>query len=454
MTDPRGRGEVAASTVAGPRAEAGSLWSDGLLAGIDPVALAGTYGTPLYVYDLALVAARIAALRGALPPSCDVAYAVKANPSLAVITTIAQAGVGCDVSSLGELEAVRRAGVEMRRVVVTGPGKRDELLEAAVALGAQTVVVESPGELERLERASARAGRVTSVLFRLPAHEGQTFGMAWDDAVRSGRRAAASSWLDPLGVHAFGVSAERDHRVLLDHVSRTVERGRRLAAEAGFALRLVDVGGGFGIPYAEGEPPLDLQALGEGLAALHAEWGAGAASGLRVLFEPGRFLVGPAGAYVARVVDVKRLDGRIVATVDGGINHLLAPALVGRRNRLRLVAPGGAAERPFVAATIVGPLCTGLDVLARPDAFPEPRPGDLLVALDAGAYGFTQSMPWFLSQLGAAEVAVLDGRAWLARPRLDSSAVLDVQAARAVVPSTRTPSAVLDAPGTVQPAGK
>ncbi len=416
------------------------LWRAGELAGLDPRALAAAHGTPLYVYDLDLVAARVRALRDALPAGCDVAYAVKANPSLAVVATIAAEGADVDVSSIGELEAARRAGVPGGRTVVTGPGKVDALLDAAVARGVRAVVVESPGELRRLERAAERAGTRCAVLLRLPAHEGQSFGMAWEDAVESGRRAAASPWLEPLGVHAFGVSAELDARVLLDHVERTGEAARRLAAAAGFPLRLVDAGGGLGIPYADDATPLDLGALGEGLANLLRRWQADAAlRDVRLLLEPGRFMVGPAGAYVARVVDVKRLHGRHVATLDGGINHLLAPALVGRTHRLRLVAnPAGrpaagrtaerlADARPLVPVDIVGPLCTGLDVLARPDAFPEPRPGDLVVTLDVGAYGFTQSMPWFLSHPGPAEVAVRAGRSRLIRPRLDPGAVLDAQ---------------------------
>ncbi len=437
------------TSAAGP---APGIWRDGLVAGLDPSVLAATYGTPLYVYDLDMVEERGRRLRSALPARFDVAYAAKANPSLAVIAAAIASGSGVDVASSGELEAALRAGASARTIVVTGPGKSDGLLARATAIGVRAIVVESPGELERVERAAEAAGVVAGVLFRLPAHAGQTFGMSWEDAVDCARRARASSRLEPLGVHAFGVSVERDAGILVAHIERTVEAGRRLAGAAGFPLRLVDAGGGLGVPYAEGDGELDLRTFGRLLAGLDEAWGSDPSTrAMGVILEPGRFLAAPAGAYIARVVDVKGLHGRHVAVLDGGINHLLAPALVGRHHRLRLAgiaapgldgiaAPGTAGGAPghpagiappdgraLVPTDLVGPLCTSLDVLDHLDAFPETRPGDLVVALDVGAYGFTQSMPWFLSHEGPAEVGVSGGRAHLLRARLDPGAMVDAQ---------------------------
>jgi diaminopimelate decarboxylase len=419
-------------------------WGAGQVAGLDLAGLAATFGTPLYVYDLDLAAARAGLLRAAVPARFDVAYAAKANPSLAMIAAVTGAGTGVDVASEGELGAALRAGADPAGVVVTGPGKSEALLRAAATAGVRAVVVESLAELRRLERVAGAVGAVTGVLIRLPADDGQTFGMSGEDALEAARLAEHSPWLQPLGVHAFGISAECDHEVLAVHVERTVDAGRRLAAEAGFPLRLVDVGGGLGIPYTDGDAPLDLDVFGRRLAQLDAAWAADpATSAMRVLLEPGRFIAGPAGVYLARVVDVKRLHGRYVAVLDGGINHLLAPALVGRRYRLRLLGSPGATERAQVPADLVGPLCTGLDVLGRPDAFPEPRPDDLILVLDAGAYGFTQSMPWFLSHPGPAEVGVSSGRAHLLRPRLDPAGVLDAQVLpdRQPDPAVRAPVA-------------
>jgi diaminopimelate decarboxylase len=185
-------------------------------------------------------------------------------------------------------------------------------------------------------------------------------------------------------------------------------------------LRLVDAGGGLGIPYEAHEESLDLVGLGRRLAILAASLGADPATAeTRVLLEPGRFLVGPAGAYLARVVDRKSLDGRHVVILDGGIHHLLRPALVGQEHRVRRI--GGPTRSPggFMPVTIAGPLCSGLDVLATETVLQPPDVGDLVAVLDVGAYGFTESMPFFLSHPIPAEVALRGGEVSLLRPRVE-----------------------------------
>jgi diaminopimelate decarboxylase len=229
-----------------------------------------------------------------------------------------------------------------------------------------------------------------------------------------------------IGVHAFGASNVRDAEQLAAHVSELVGIGRRVAAETGIRLRLVDAGGGLGIPYSDGERPLDLARFGRRLGEMRARWDADEVlAGMEILLEPGRFLVGPAGAYVARVVDVKGPDSAPVAILDGGINHLLRPALVGSEHRLAVLATD--AVRALVRTTVAGPLCTGIDVFTTEAMLPRPRVGDLVAALDAGAYGFTESMPFFLSHPTPAEVAVYNGRAQLIRPRITPAELLDRQ---------------------------
>jgi len=424
----RGRASGAASAAGTPPARA-NAWERGALGGIDPREIAASFGTPCYVYDLDVVAARAARLRAALPPRFDLAYAVKANPSLAVVARLASLGLGADVASAGELEAAYAAGVAAREVVATGPGKSDAFLRAAVASGVRAVTVESSGELRRLERAAESLGMRVAVLLRLRAsavagvrpRRGEVeFGMTRRQAASAARMAVASARLDPVGVHVFHPGAVHDAATIADRARRAVEAGLDLAGRTGFQLRLVDVGGGLGIPYRDVAAPLDLDTLGALLARLDLDCRRdGRLEDVRLLLEPGRFLVGPAGAYLARVVDVVRSGPRVVATLDGGVHHLVAPALVGRRFRVRLcdADPRDGAARRTARVTFRGPLCTPLDVLAREDAFPEPRPGDVVAFLDAGAYGFTESMPWFLSHDGPAEVAASGGRAELARPR-------------------------------------
>ena len=406
------------------------LVSAGCVAGIDAEALATRYGTPLFVYDLDAVSARVDALRSALPASFDLAFAVKANPLLAVLQHLEGMGVGADVASGGELRHVLRAGFDPSRVVLTGPGTRDEELVAAVDAGIRVVTVESRGELRRLAAIAEAAGRVQPVLLRLSAAADADaervriigdagagkFGMAEADLRAAAAEAVASPWLEPWGVHAFGASNLLDAGVLAAHVASTVELAAGVAVDAGFSLRLVDAGGGLGIPYGAHEAPLDLAVLGTRLAAIGGRLARDAATATtRVLLEPGRYLVGPAGAYLARVVDRKGVGASEVAILDGGIHHVLRPVLVGQAHRVAAVTGAAGGGR----VTLAGPLCTGLDVLARDVPLGGLAAGDLVAVLDVGAYGATESMPHFLSHAMPAEVVVRGGTSHLARPRLE-----------------------------------
>ena len=421
---------------------------NGRLGGHDPFELAERFGTPFYVYDLDVVTRQVDALRGVLPATFDLAYAVKANPNLAVLRHLGDLGLGADVASGGELRHVLRAGFSEDRVVFTGPGKRDEELTAAVEAGVRVVTVESPGELRRLARIAEGLGRCQPILLRaaVPEPAGTRrdalpgvditgkFGMDVADLRAAAAEAVASAWLEPLGLHAFGASNVADAAILAAHVEAAVDAAVELAASAGFELRLVDAGGGLGIPYAAGDPALDLHALGIRLAALARRLSASPVTqAVRVLLEPGRFLVGASGAYVARVVDSKSMNGRPVVILDGGIHHVLRPVLVGREQRIAILT-GSAAATGFDSASgresvmIAGPLCTGLDVFARAAAIAPPDPGDLVAVLDVGAYGATESMPFFLSHPLPPEIVVRGGEAWLARPRVDPDTWLEWQA--------------------------
>jgi diaminopimelate decarboxylase len=419
---------------------------NGRVGGLDPGELAERFGTPFYVYDLDVVDRQTAALRAILPPAVEVAYALKANPSLAVVTHMGRLGLGADAASGGELALAARAGIEPERVVMTGPGKRDDELRTAVAMGIRAVTVESVGELVRLESIAAEAGRVQPVMLRAAVAEdvrlervrlvgddgAGKFGMDASDLLEAARRAAASVHVELVGVHAFGASNVLDAGALLGHVAATIRVARRVALAAGTRLRLVDAGGGLGIPYEAHEESLDLRRLGAGLAELTDGWSDDPSfDGARLLLEPGRFLVGPAGAYVARVVDRKSVDGSAVVILDGGVHHVLRPALVGQEHRVRALGGPGTpnAGGRLQAVTVAGPLCSGLDVFSQAAVMTPPEVGDLVAILDVGAYGFTESMPMFLSHPVPAEVAVRGGRAALIRPRQDPGEWLERQIA-------------------------
>lgn len=418
----------------------GIVRSDGS-PGFDPDELAASVGTPYFVYDLDVIERTVAALRAILPARFDLAYAVKANPALAVVAHLGSLGLGADVASGGELELVRRAGIAPADIVFTGPGKRDDELAAAVEAGVRAITVESPGELARLEEIARRGQRRAPILLRLavgadaPSEDhrivGDTglgkFGMDGPSLASAARQAASSPHLELLGIHAFGASNVLDAAALADHAAATMATARRVARTVGVPLRVMDVGGGLGIPYDGMTPPLDLVALGRHFADLDRAWSADPTTATtRVLLEPGRFLVARAGAFVTRVVDRKRSGNSTVVIVDGGIHHLLRPALVGQEHRVVALSPPRPAGR-LERVTVAGPLCSGLDVLARAIPMVAPEVGDLLAVLDVGAYGFTESMPLFLSHPTPAEVAIRGGRAALIRPRREPSAWLGEQ---------------------------
>lgn len=417
-----------------PRIAAGTT-----VAGLDPEALVRAHGSPLYVYDLDVVAARVAALREALPSGVEVAYAVKANPSPAILRLLASLGLGADVASGGELAAVIRAGFDLRRVVMTGPGKTDAELAAAIRGGVRAITIESLEEVDVLVDMASLAGRHQGLLLRLAADStgrmtearpiisgagAAKFGLlphevdvAIDRLRLAGAIGDAGSPYELLGLHAFGASNVLDADRLVAHVRWLAAAAERVAARHGVRWRVLDAGGGLGIPYTDDQEPLDIEGLGRAIAIELATWtDRPGLNGAGLLLEPGRFLVGPAGAYVMRVVRTKERDGRTMAVTDGGIHHVLRPALVGDEHRI--VGVGQAAGRePRVPASVVGPLCTGLDQLAGALELPSPHAGDLLAVLDVGAYGFTESMPLFLSHPVPAEVAVSRGVARVARLR-------------------------------------
>jgi diaminopimelate decarboxylase len=411
------------------------------VAGHDPQALLGAYGSPLYVYDLAVVRRRVAALRAALPERAELAFAVKANPSPALLESIAAAGVGADVASGGELSAVQRAGVDRSVICFTGPGKTDDELASALRAGIRALTIESLDELDSLLGMSDGAAPGQGLLLRLAVEEGTEerpliggagaakFGLTDEEADDALGRLRARGALGPggrfrvLGFHAFGASNVLAAGVLVAGLRDLARRAEALASDHGLDVRLVDMGGGLGIPYADGDPELDILALGEGIAAEIRTWaGRPSLREARVLLEPGRWLVGPAGAYLTRVVRTKERHGRTIAVMDGGIHHLARPVLVGQAQRIVRMADSyaDASSVRVTPVDVVGPLCTGLDVLASAVALPPVERGDVLAVLDSGAYGFTESMPFFLSHPIPAEVVVDGDAVRVSRPRVDT----------------------------------
>jgi diaminopimelate decarboxylase len=420
------------STAGAPSIEVGRT-----VAGRDPAELIAAHGSPLYVYDASVLRARVAALRAALPRSVEIAFACKANNSPLVLAALREAGLGADVASGGELRAVLRAGFDPAHIVFTGPGKTDEELAAGLHADVGALTIESLEELDVVIGLAPAARSGQGLMLRLAtggdaeglpiisAPGNVKFGLSDEEASEAVSRLCAADVLAPAGpfvlrgFHAFGASNVRDASVLVRAAVDLARRAQHIAQIHGLELEVLDTGGGLGIPYSDDEQALDIEALGAGLAAEMATWSE--RSGLRsarFLLEPGRWLVGPAGTYVCRVTRTKVRGERVVAISDGGIHHLLRPRLVGQDHRVRAV--GATAEAPHDALVdLVGPLCTGLDILASAVPVPTPSAGDLFAVLDAGAYGYSESMPLFLAHPVPAELIVDGADILVSRERVE-----------------------------------
>jgi diaminopimelate decarboxylase len=404
--------------------------------------LAEKFGTPYYVYDFDVIERQTARLKRALGRRFELAYAIKANPALSVLAFLAKRGLGADVASRGELAAALAAGFPPARLLATGPAKSDADLEALVAAGIGQIHVEGPEEMERLEAIGKRARRRIPIGLRLNPPWGiaetrtiiggpgaKKFGFDLASARRTLVERERFPHLHVGGFQVFNASNVLDAALLSENVRRVIDLALSLSRSLDVPLRVIDFGGGFGVPYTDAETPLDLARLKSGLDVIARSMAdEPRLAGTRLVFEPGRFLVAEAGRYVVRVIGTKRSRGVVYALVDGGIHQLLRPALLGTPHRVRLAASGRPRGASFgEKVVIVGPLCTSLDVLHPAARLPLPRAGDLLSFENAGAYGYTESMPLFLSHEWAAEIGVRKTRAALLRRPPRVSEILEAQ---------------------------
>lgn len=401
------------------------------IGGVRVSRLAEEHGTPLYVYDAAIMRRRLALLRAALPGRVEVFYSVKANPNPAVVRCFVEEGTGCEIASAAEYLRARAAGCAPARILFAGPAKGDDELELVVGAGIGEIHVESLEEVATVAAVAARAGREVAVAIRVnPGEE------ALGGALRMGGRPspfgideerldeiAAAILGEPrlrlAGIHMFAGTQILDAQVLVGQWRHAIAIASRLAAIAPAAVRSIDLGGGLGIPYFPRESALDLgevRALSEGLFGGLP----GPLCEARFVVEPGRFLVGPAGVYLARVRAVKQSRGATFVILDGGMHHHLAASgnlgQVFKRDYPLLNASRVTAPLSLVA-TVSGPLCTPLDTLGRAAHLAETRPGDLVAVLQSGAYGLSASPVGFLSHPTPAEVLVDDGAARRIRER-------------------------------------
>jgi diaminopimelate decarboxylase len=373
--------------------------------------------TPLFVYDLPQIDAKVARFRAAFA-GIDLHFAVKANPYGPVLRHMMSRVDGFDLASGGELATLLEGGAEPSTMSLAGPGKRGSELEAAIRHGV-TINLESEGEAERALAIATRLGITPRLAVRVnPDFEikgsgmrmsggAKPFGIDSERVPALVRRLldAGAGW---QGFHIFAGSQALSADALIEAQRATIELAQELAEAAGADLSKLNLGGGFGIPYVHGDRPVDVESVGVALTKTLASRGPRLAN-TKFAIELGRWLVGECGVYLTRIVDRKVSKGKTFLITDGGMQHQLAASgnfgQVIRRNYPVAIANafGRGGEEDV---SIVGCLCTPLDILADDVMLPRADVGDLVVVFLAGAYGLSASPQAFLSQDPAAEMAV------------------------------------------------
>jgi diaminopimelate decarboxylase len=361
--------------------------------GVPLSAIAASTGTPVYVYSAAEIAARFRAIDaafGSYPHALH--YALKANSTLAIASLLRQLGSAADANSGGEIDVARRAGFAPSAIVFTGVGKTHDELDLAVGIGVKAINAESAGELERIAAiAKARSTQARVALRVNPDVDAMShphistglrsnkFGVPIGDAAAIVRDAGRLPALRVVALH-FHVGSQM---LSLSPIARAAEAAARLARElmaSGTPLEYLDMGGGLGISYDGAAPPTF-----DSYAAAIVE--SVRSTGLPLVVEPGRAIVGPAGALVGRVVDVKpQPDGKHFVVLDAGMTELLRPAFYGAYHAIMPVNEPDTARSGDTSIDVVGPLCETSDTLGRDRRLPLPAVGDLFALMDTGAY--------------------------------------------------------------------
>ena len=407
----------------------GALHAEGV-----PLAdIADTVGTPAYVYSTATLSRHYQVFREALQaqgPTLGrslIAFAVKANSNLSVLATLGRLGAGADTVSEGEIRRALAAGIPADRIIFSGVGKTDAELTFAPQAGVRQINVESGPELDRLERVAEATGTRPDIAIRVnpgvgagghakitTGGGGDKFGVPVEEALSLYARAAANGRVRPVGLACHIGSQILNLTPLRDAFGVLADMTRRLRAD-GHAVRVLDLGGGLGVPYEPGVIPPDpatyAAMVGEAMAGLDVD----------TVFEPGRLLVANAGVLLARVIHVNvRPDGRRFLVLDAAMNDLMRPALYDASHPLIPLTNKGRAEGLY---DVVGPVCETGDTFARDRPLPELEAGDLVAFKGAGAYGAAMASEYNSRPL-VPEVLVDGNRFAVVRPRPDYAAML------------------------------
>lgn len=388
------------------------------------------FGTPCYAYDSSVLEKKWQRIRACLPPRFSISYSVKANPNPEVVKFFVNRGCGLEIASLGEFKRALLAGCQPSKVVFAGPGKTPAELEFVLEKDIGEIHSESFLELDRISAIAQRQGKPARVALRInPGSEAQggamrmggkpaPFGIDEECIDEALEKIVSDTFLQFRGIHLFTGTQILDHRILLSQYRKGVEIAKKTAHRLQQPLHTLDFGGGWGVPYFMSERELDVKALKEELLQLMTELeGDPFLAHTQMMVEPGRYLVGEGGVYIARVIDIKVSRGKKFIITDGGLHHHLAATgnfgQVIKRN-FPVAVLNKIDQMAEETVDVVGPLCTPLDVLARSIDLPRIEIGDFIGIFQSGAYGRSASPLEFLSHPAPVEIWIERGEARVA----------------------------------------
>ncbi len=379
-------------------------------------------GTPLYLYSYHSLINNYRKVKSAFAKlSPLICYALKANGNLTISRLLAREGVGCDIVSGGELYKALRAGFSPQRIVFAGPGKNEKEIEYALKENIFMFNVESASELKLVEQIVQRMSCTARISLRInPDVDAQThhyittgkkenkFGLDFDEAEKLYLNIKDSSLLQPVGIHfhlGSQITSPEPYLGALEKILDFLE----LLKENGLNLKYIDIGGGFGISYEKGKPPINIEKLAEKIYSPIKD------SGMKLILEPGRFLVGPAGSLITEVLYKKNRGEKTFIIADAGMNDLIRPSLYGALHQIKkLKEPYN--KDSLEVVDVVGPICESGDFFAKDRKLPPIKEGEYLAIMDAGAYGFSMSSS-YNAQPRPSEVLIKDDRWWIIRER-------------------------------------
>lgn len=374
------------------------------------------FQSSFYFYDLDAFEKHLKSIKSILHPDIKVWYATKANPLGEILRILNKNGFGADVASMGELQQARASGFGPKNLIATGPAKSRNYLASLMQADVRAIVIESHNQLKDLNDVCGKLGRKQDVLLRIQ--------LEWDDQLKS---VLGGSAITPFGlgvddwktielssyknIHVKGLHCFQWGNVLdltqLEKVwTATIEASQKLAIDMGFDLEILDLGGGLGLSYKD-DQELHFEEVHALLLNLKDKYELN-----KIWLELGRFSIGKFGSYLTRIVDIKTVRGKNIIVTEGGINHMARPALVGEAFPCEAFLNNDPDTRPF---TVHGPLCTALDNLGDFELPISLKPGDWLKFNRAGAYGFSESMPYFLCHTLVGEAFVYQNELMIPR---------------------------------------